>query len=139
MVMAWLISLPLMAALLLLPVRRHARFLAAPIVVGTPLIGLGLLLSVRGEVFEGRAIAWRQPWLEDIGLSLSLRLDGLAYVFALLVLGIGLLVILYARYYLPRSESTVRFFSLLLLFMAAMLGVVLSSNLLLLAVFWEMT
>lgn len=139
MVMAWLIALPLLAALLLLPVRRRVRFLATPIVVGTPLLGLGLLLSVRSAVFEGRTIAWRQPWLEDIGLSLSLRLDGLAYVFALLVLGIGLLVILYARHYLPRSESTVRFFSLLLLFMAAMLGVVLSSNLLLLAVFWEMT
>ncbi|KJK20960.1 monovalent cation/H+ antiporter subunit A [Burkholderiaceae bacterium 16] len=139
MLMVWLIALPLFAAVLM-PLARHlARGLAAPIVVATPLAGLGLLLSARGRVADGGAIVWRQPWIEDIGLSLSLRLDGLAYVFALLVLGIGLLVILYARYYLPRSESTVRFFSLLLLFMAAMLGVVLSGNLLLLAVFWEMT
>ncbi|MGO4329583.1 monovalent cation/H+ antiporter subunit A [Cupriavidus sp. 2TAF22] len=139
MLMVCLIALPLLAAMLVLPARRHARVLAAPIVAGAPLAGLALLLGMGGQALDGGVIAWRQPWLEEIGLNLSLRLDGLSYLFALLVLGIGLLVILYARYYLPRGESSARFFALLLLFMAAMLGVVLSSNLLLLAVFWEMT
>ncbi|MGT2492254.1 proton-conducting transporter transmembrane domain-containing protein [Cupriavidus basilensis] len=60
-------------------------------------------------------------------------------MFALLVLGIGLLVIPLCALLPAAQQSTVRFFSLLLLFMAAMLGVVLSGNLLLLAVFWEMT
>ncbi|WP_420992030.1 monovalent cation/H+ antiporter subunit A [Cupriavidus sp. 30B13] len=139
MLMVWLIALPLIAAVLALPAYRHARVLAAPIVAGAPLAGLALLLAARARVAGGGVVAWRQPWLTDIGLDLSLRLDGLSFLFALLVLGIGLLVILYARYYLPRGESSARFFALLLLFMAAMLGVVLSSNLLLLAVFWEMT
>jgi multicomponent K+:H+ antiporter subunit A len=60
-------------------------------------------------------------------------------LFALLILGIGLLVILYAHYYLPERDSLGRFYSYLLLFMGAMLGVVLSDNLLLLLVFWELT
>jgi multicomponent K+:H+ antiporter subunit A len=47
--------------------------------------------------------------------------------------------VLYAFYYLPGSDRIGRFYSILLLFMAAMLGVVLSENLLLLLVFWEIT
>jgi multicomponent K+:H+ antiporter subunit A len=59
--------------------------------------------------------------------------------FCLLICGIGLLVVLYAAWYLPDSDRLGRFYSILLLFMAAMLGVVLSENLLLLLVFWEIT
>ena len=81
----------------------------------------------------------RYPWLTELGLDLSFRLDGLSFLFALLILGIGLLVILYARYYLAKQEPMGRFFAYLLLFMGAMLGVVLSENLLLMLMFWELT
>ncbi len=69
------------------------------------------------------------PAAPDRPLDLYLRLDGLAALFVLLVLGIGLLVILYASQYLAEGERIGRFFGLLLLFMGAMLGVVLSDNL----------
>ncbi|BDB24328.1 monovalent cation/H+ antiporter subunit A [Cupriavidus sp. P-10] len=136
-----LIALPLLAAALTWVIGMRVPRLVAPIIVGLPLVGLVLLLQLRGAVFDqpGDGLAWRVSWLPALGLDLSLRLDGLAYLFALLVVGVGLLVILYARYYLARNESAVRFFCLLLLFMAAMLGVVLAGNLLLLAVFWELT
>jgi multicomponent K+:H+ antiporter subunit A len=70
---------------------------------------------------------------------LLIRLDGLSLLFSTLILGIGLLVILYARYYLSDSDSVGRFYAYLLLFMASMVGVVLANNLLLLWFFWELT
>lgn len=141
MALPLLIALPLLAAALTWLTGTRVPRLLAPVIIGLPLAALMLLLSLRGEVFAqpGHALGWRVAWLPALGLDLSLRLDGLAFLFALLVLGVGLLVILYARYYLARNESAVRFFCLLLLFMAAMLGVVLAGNLLLLVVFWELT
>ena len=56
-----------------------------------------------------------------------------------MILGIGLLVILYARYYFSERDSLGRFYAYLLLFMGAMLGVVLSENLIQLLIFWELT
>ncbi|HSC84723.1 MAG TPA: monovalent cation/H+ antiporter subunit A, partial [Pseudomonas sp.] len=102
-------------------------------------LALGWLLWLAPQVFAGELLLASQPWLPQLGFNLSLRLDGLALLFALLILGIGLLVILYARYYLSERESIGRFFSYLLLFMGAMLGVVLSENLLLMLTFWELT
>jgi multicomponent K+:H+ antiporter subunit A len=67
------------------------------------------------------------------------RLDGFAWMFAMLVSGMGLLVIVYARYYLSADDPAARFYSLLLGFMGAMLGVVVSGNLVQLVVFWELT
>ena len=56
-------------------------------------------------------------WVPRAGLDLALRMDGLGVLFVLLILGIGLLVILYSHYYLSGEESVGRFFSLFLLFM----------------------
>ena len=72
-------------------------------------------------------------------MELAFRFDGLGMLFAYLIVGIGLLVIVYARYYLKPEDATGRFYGFLLLFMGAMLGVVLSENLLLLLIFWELT
>jgi len=90
-------------------------------------------------VLDGQVVRTMVPWLPQIGLDFTLRLDGLAWMFAGLVLGIGALVVLYARYYLSSQDNAHRFYTYLLLFMGAMLGMVLSGNLLLLMVFWEMT
>ncbi|MDY0022398.1 monovalent cation/H+ antiporter subunit A, partial [Arenimonas caeni] len=104
-----------------------------------PVIGLVLLALLTSLVLDEGAARSSREWIPGLGLAFSLRLDGLAWMFAGLVLGIGGLIVLYARYYLSQEDSMPRFLSLLLLFMGAMLGMVLAGNLLLLAVFWELT
>jgi len=100
---------------------------------------LTLTLAEAPGVVAGTARVWRWEWLPEAGLNLSLRLDGLALLFVLLILAIGLLVILYARYYLSQEDPLGRFYATLMVFMSAMLGIVMSDNLLVLAVFWELT
>ncbi len=100
---------------------------------------LALLLSLAPEVMGGATVMNAWPWVPEIGLNLTFRLDGLSLMFAGLILFIGLLIVLYAHYYLSLQDSAGKFFSFMMLFMAAMLGVVLSDNLLLLVVFWELT
>ncbi|MBH3481863.1 DUF4040 domain-containing protein [Pseudomonas aeruginosa] len=139
MILALIIALPFMGALLPLLAERGGRTLCAASAGVAPLIGLILLLGQRGTVFAGQTLTASYSWLPEIGINLSLRLDGLGFLFALLILGIGLLVILYARYYLSEQEPMGRFFAFLLLFMGSMLGVVLAENLLLMMLFWELT
>jgi multicomponent K+:H+ antiporter subunit A len=139
MILALIVALPFLGALLPPLAERHGRSVCAGAAALVPLTGLILLLTQTDSVFAGHTLTFIQPWLPGFGLSFSLRLDGLGYLFALLILGIGLLVILYARYYLSDEEPMGRFFAFLLLFMGAMLGVVLSENLLLMLVFWELT
>ncbi len=78
-------------------------------------------------------------WLPTLGLDFTLRMDGFAWLFAVLVSGIGLLVVVYTRYYMSPEDPVPRFFSFFLAFMGSMLGIVLSGNLILLVVFWELT
>ncbi|WP_440639464.1 monovalent cation/H+ antiporter subunit A [Bradyrhizobium sp. PUT101] len=91
------------------------------------------------NVTNGGVVGWRTDWVAELGLAFVLRLDGFAWAFAMLITGIGFLVVLYARYYMSPSDPVPRFFSLLLAFMGAMLGIVLSGNLLQLVFFWELT
>ncbi|MCQ4348466.1 monovalent cation/H+ antiporter subunit A [Pseudomonas stutzeri] len=139
MTLALLIALPLLGTILPLLSERYGRSLCAAMAALAPLVALILLLGQRSKIFAGEVIRQQYAWLPEVGLNLSLRLDGLSFLFALMILGIGLLVILYARYYLGKSEPAGRFLAYLLLFMTAMLGVVLSENLLLMLVFWELT
>ena len=78
-------------------------------------------------------------WVEAIGLNIAFRADGFSLLFALVVSGIGALILLYASVYLGKRERHGRFYSYLLLFGGAMLGLVLSDNLILLFAFWELT
>jgi multicomponent K+:H+ antiporter subunit A len=84
-------------------------------------------------------VVFRLAWLPEWGLDLTFRLDGLGLLFAILILGIGQLVILYGTYYMPKKDGLGRLFGTLMAFAGAMLGVVLSENLLLMVVFWEIT
>lgn len=113
---------------------RCAWVSAIPVLVAAASLG-----AWAPSVLEGQTRRVVVPWLTDVGFELAFRLDGLALLFAVLVLGIGALVILYARYYLSEQDPMARFFTLLLLFMGSMLGVVTADNLLLLVVFWELT
>jgi multicomponent K+:H+ antiporter subunit A len=115
--------------------RPHAAWTAA----AAMLVGLVLLAPLVPDVLAGRAIVATRDWLPEWGFNLSLRFDGLGLLFALLILGIGVLIVLYAAYYLPQADRLGRFFAFLLAFAGGMLGVVLSENVLLLLVFWEIT
>ncbi|MBP8203945.1 MAG: monovalent cation/H+ antiporter subunit A, partial [Pseudomonas sp.] len=139
MTLALIIALPFFGMFLPLLAERLGRSACAAAAALAPLVALVLLFSEQSSVFAGELLTVKLEWLPALGLNLSLRLDGLGFLFALLILGIGLLVILYARYYLAKKEPMGRFFAFLLLFMGAMLGVVLSENLLLMLMFWELT
>jgi multicomponent K+:H+ antiporter subunit A len=101
----------------------------------------GFVLSVRcyPAVVNGGTVRTELEWLPTLGLNVVLRMDGFAWIFACLVTGIGLLIVLYARYYMSARDPLARFFALLLGFMGAMLGIVLSGNLIQIVFFWELT
>jgi len=104
-----------------------------------PSIGLAVLGWVTPRVRAGHILREGHAWIPEAGLDFALRMDGLAWMFCLLILGIGALVVLYAHHYLSPKDSPRRFFCYLLAFMGAMLGIVLAGNLLLMVVFWELT
>jgi multicomponent K+:H+ antiporter subunit A len=139
MLLWWIVLLPFAASVVaaLLPTRaRNWESLLAGAVALAVAAGLASLYPrvAAGEVLRGTI-----PWIPGLGVELGVRIDGLAWMFGMLVSGIGALVVLYARYYLSAQDPAARFYSLLLAFMGAMLGVVLSGNLVQLAVFWEVT
>jgi multicomponent K+:H+ antiporter subunit A len=134
-----LLILPFAAALILALLPRAGRIASALTLGLAALAALGLLGAMAPAVFDGEIVRWRAEWLPQLGLAFSLRLDGFAFMFALVVLAIGALIVLYAAYYLAPDDPPARFFAYLALFMGAMLGVVLAGNLLLLVVFWELT
>jgi multicomponent K+:H+ antiporter subunit A len=125
----------LVAGLLPANARNAEAWLAGVIA----LIGLGLMLSFWPAVAHGGVVRHEIAWLPTLGLNLVLRLDGFAWMFAVLVTGIGFLVVLYARYYMSPDDPVPRFFAFFLAFMGSMLGLVLSGNLIQLVFFWELT
>ena len=134
-----LLALPFMAAALIALLGRLSRAAVAATAAAAAIGGLVLLILLLPRVANGGIPEVSWPWVPYLGLAFSLRLDGLAWAFAAMVLAIGALVILYAHYYLSQRDSAPRFFAYLMLFMGAMLGMVLAGDLLLLVVFWELT
>jgi multicomponent K+:H+ antiporter subunit A len=134
-----IVLLPLCGAALMAALLEDQRRAAAWLAAAVALACCGLLALAAPAVFGGEVLRWSVEWMPALGLRLGFRLDGLAWMFALLICGIGALVVLYAAYYLDRRDPAPRFFLFFLLFMAAMLGVVTADNLVLLVVFWEAT
>ncbi len=107
-----------------------------------PLSAFGLLLVFVAALGSGDAFIWRFEWIPSLGLSLGLYFDHLSALFALLVTGIGTLVVIYAGYYFKSDErpwGEWRFLAYLLLFMTAMLGLVMAGDVITLFIFWEGT
>lgn len=102
-------------------------------------LGLSFLAPLAADVLRGEVFIATFAWVPQIGLDFAFRLDGLGLLFAALILGIGMLIVLYAAYYLPPADRLGRFYVLLLTFAAGMLGVVLAENMILMVVFWELT
>ena len=120
----------------LLPTGRNAE---AWLAGGVAVAGLIASLLLYPWIAAGGIVHHDIAWLPTFGLALSIRVDGFAWLFLMLIYSIGLLVVLYARYYLSPKDPAPRFFALLLAFMGAMGGIVLSGNLVMLVVFWEPT
>lgn len=95
--------------------------------------------SFIGKVGPESGITFLYEWIPSLGINLSFNLDGLGLFFALLITGFGTFIFLYAHGYLHGHINYGRFYLYLSMFMASMLGVVLSDNLISLFVFWEMT
>jgi multicomponent K+:H+ antiporter subunit A len=137
MTLALIPLLPLLGAFIpCLFQNRHLNAASAGLIAGISLI---LLLLQIPFVFTGDMPVYTRDWIPALGFSFAFRVSGFGFLFALLVLGIGLLIILYARYYIAKEDPMGRFYTYLLFFMGSMLGIVLSENLLLLMVFWELT
>jgi multicomponent K+:H+ antiporter subunit A len=139
MLLPLVILIPLVGAWLPAALSRAFGIDPARTAAALVVAALAIVLGQAGAVLDGATFVQSWPWIPDLGLVASFRLDGFGLLFALLILVIGLLVVVYARYYLAPEDSQERFYGLLLLFMGAMLGVVLSENLLLLVTFWELT
>ncbi len=90
-------------------------------------------------ISAGKSLVQHIDWVPTLGVNFDFHLDGISLLFSLLITGIGACIFFYGRAYLKGHPYFDRFFGYLLLFMSAMLGVVLSDNLLLLFVFWELT
>jgi multicomponent Na+:H+ antiporter subunit A len=103
--------------------------------------GIAIYLGIfyLAPVTAGETIVVSYPWTPSLDVSLSFILDGLSYIFALLVSGIGALILIYAGKYLAKYPQINHFYLYILLFMASMLGIVLAGNLLTLFLFWELT
>lgn len=92
-----------------------------------------------GPVSEGETLLFSQVWVSSLQINLSFYVDGLSLLFALIISGIGTLIVLYGSGYLKGHHQIDKFYMYVLMFMASMLGVVLSNNVLTLFIFWELT
>ena len=135
-----IILLPLVLGTTLVSwLKKFSRGVTALGAIGVSLSSLILLLTQAKDVFNGATIIQSWSWLPQLGIDLSFRLDALGLLFSLLITGIGTLIFIYAYYYLSPKNSLSKLYLLLMLFMAAMLGISLSNNLIILLVFWELT
>lgn len=137
--LALLVLLPFLGSLGVAFIPSHARNAAAWLSGLTALGCTGLLANLYATVASGEIVRWIMPWMPGYRLEFNFRLDGYAWLLAMLVAVMGLLVVVYSRYYMSSADPVPRFFSFLLAFMGAMLGTVLSGDLIQLVVFWELT
>jgi len=134
-----IVVLPFLGALLPGVMIRAGRNSCAISAALPTVLALTMLLTAAPEVMGGEVLQTRIDWLPSLGLNVTFFLDGLGLMFAGMILGVGLLIILYARFYLSGDDPMGQFYTYLLLFQGAMLGIVLSDNILLLLIFWELT
>jgi len=116
---------------------RLMKHRAAFVLALYPLAVVIQLLALQPDTLTAPSIQF--PWVPSMGIWMTFTLDGLRFLMAMLIAGIGTLVILYGGEYLRDDPYLERFFLWVIIFMASMLGVVTSGNALVLFVFWELT
>jgi len=105
-----------------------------------PIISVICIITIATRIGWGTSTVFEVPWVPLLGINLSFLFDGLSTVYGLIVSGMGVIIVFYARFYLGEKYAFQnRFYAYLMLFMAAMMGTVFSNNLMLLFIFWEFT
>lgn len=137
--LVFVIMLPFLASLVAVALPHNARNAEAWLSGVVSVICVVIAIAFYPQVINGGVVRQEIVWLPSLGLNLVFRLDGFAWLFCMLVSGVGFLVVLYARYYMSPKDPVPRFFAYLLAFMGSMLGLVTSGNLIQLAGFWELT
>ncbi|HEV7382092.1 MAG TPA: Na(+)/H(+) antiporter subunit A, partial [Dyadobacter sp.] len=133
------ILIGLITSCLLIPLGKYFRSSLSVLLALVPAALFIFFASHIPEISEGRILYESKKWVPSLGINFDFRLDGLSLLFSLLITGIGSLIFVYASAYLKGHRYLDRFYGYLCLFMSAMLGVVLSDNILLLFIFWELT
>ncbi|MGP9765543.1 monovalent cation/H+ antiporter subunit A [Halomonas sp. AOP13-D3-9] len=139
MTLLWIALLPLLGVLVPALTAQRGRSFCSLATAVLPATALVMTLLNVPALLDGEQLRFSATWMPELALNLAFRLDGLSLLFNLLILGIGLLIILYAHYYLAKDEPYGRFYAFLMLFMASMVGISMSDNLILLWLFWELT
>ncbi|MBI1296906.1 DUF4040 domain-containing protein [bacterium] len=127
------------SGVLLWLIRPHNKSYAGWLSVLPPAVVAGWLLAQVEPLADGIIYTQQVAWIPSLNLELAFRLDGLAILFGLIISVIGAGIALYTHYYLEDDPEQGRFYAFLFAFMASMLGLVWSDNVLSLFVFWEGT
>jgi len=135
----WVVFIPFLFAILTPLVQRIAGDRIGIWGIVSSLLTFGGVLSLATYAFGDEPLYVFYEWAPTLGLSFGFYVDGLSWLFAFLISGIGVLINIYAYWYLQKPDPFGRFFAYLLFFMGSMLGLVLSSNLIILIIFWELT
>ena len=139
MALTLIFLLPFLGSLCAAFLPSNARNAEAWLAGGVAATATALAVSLYPQIAAEGVVRMTLPWAPALGLDFSLRMDGFAWLFTLLITGMGTLVVVYARYYMSPTDPVPRFFAFFLAFMGAMLGIVLSGNLIQMAMFWELT
>ena len=134
-----LVVLPFLVAMGAMTLSLNARNAEAWMCGLTMLGMMAILFILRPYVEDGGSIRSTVFWVDSLSLNLQFVLDGYSWLFMILVSGIGFLVVLYARYYMSPDDPVPRFYGAMMAFTGSMAGVLLSGNLIMLVVFWELT
>ncbi|WP_432787212.1 NAD(P)H-quinone oxidoreductase subunit 2, chloroplastic [Oligella sp. MSHR50489EDL] len=139
MYLAGIVLLPFFSTLIAAVLPDDTRNREAWLSGLTALLCFTLVALKTPEIMSGAVIVERYNWIPALDLVFTFRMDGFSYIFALLVSGMGALISLYARYYMDPADPRPRFYAFFLIFMGAMLGLVLSGNVIQMVIFWELT
>jgi multicomponent K+:H+ antiporter subunit A len=139
MTLLWIPLLSFLGSILSSTTGKLSRNQSTALTLLMPAIALFLAIEHAPSIFSGETITESLSWVPHLGIDISFRLDGLALLFVFMILIIGMLVIFYARYYLSSNDSMPKLYAYLMLFMTAMLGIVMSNNVIQLWLFWELT
>jgi len=137
--LSWAVFSPFILAIFVPLMKRYSKLHIGWLVSILPLALFIGFLSYIPKVMNGETVYHVIEWIPSLGINIAFYLDGLSLLFAMIITGIGFFVVIYSIGYLGAKENLVNFYIYILMFMGAMLGVVLSNNLIVLFVFWELT